>query len=179
MNKWANTVVTEKGIALLAKLTQGNTLNIIEAVAGSGYVAPGMLYKQTEVKEEKQHLTFRPVSYPETGMSAITVALTNEGVIAAYDATQIGIYAADPDEGKILFFITQAVTQNDGTTIPSETEMPSYSAEWTFYIQYGQADGVTVNVDPSNAVSYAEMTAYVDENTRVITKEQITALFGK
>ena len=161
MNKWANTVVTERGIALLAKLTQGNTLNITEAVTGSGYVAPGLLVKQTGVTDTKQNLTFRPVSYPETGKCAITVALTNDGVSESYNATQVGVYAEDPDEGQILFFIAQSVTETSGTTIPSESEMPGYSSEWTFYLQYGQADGVTVIVDPSNSVTRKEMEEYV------------------
>lgn len=182
MNKWANTVLTEKGIALMAKLTQGNTLNITEAVTGAGFVAPGILVKQTEVTDPKQSLIFRPVSYPEAGKCALTMALTNEDLDKAYDATQVGVFAEDPDEGKILFFIAQAIDDSSGTHIPSENEMPGYSAEWTFTLKYGQADGVTVVVDPSNTVSRTEMEAFVKEYTNStfvpITKEQISALFS-
>lgn len=179
MNKWANTVVTEKGLALLAKLTQGNTLNITEAVTGAGFVAPGMLVKQTDVTDPKQSLTFRPVSYPEVGKCAITMSLTNEGLGTAYDATQVGVFATDPDEGKILFFIAQSVTAGDGTTVPSETEMPGYSAEWTFYLQYGQADGVNVEVNPSHSVSREEMEQFIDTEFVPITNEQIDAILAK
>lgn len=186
MNKWANTVFTEKGYALLAKLTQGNTLNITEAVTGAGFVTPGLLVKQTGVTDPKQNLTFRPVSYPETGKCTLPMILTNEGLDTSYDAKQLGVFAEDPDEGKILFFIAQAIDTNSGTHIPSEAEMPGYSAEWTFTLKYGQADGVTVVVDPSNTVSRSEMTAYVEayveafaETTFVpITKKQISALFS-
>lgn len=182
MNKWANTVLTEKGIALLAKLTQGNTLKLTEAVTGAGFVAPGVLVKQTDVTDPKQSLAFRTVSYPEAGKCALTMALTNEGLDKAYDATELGVFAEDPDEGKILFFISQAIDANNGTHIPSENEMPGYSAEWTFTLKYGQADGVTVVVDPSNTVSRAEMEVYIEEYTSrtfvPITKEQISALFS-
>lgn len=182
MNRWANTVLTEKGIALMAKLTQGNTLNITEAVTGAGFVAPGTLIKQTEVMDPKQSLSFRPVSYPEAGKCALTMALTNEGLDKAYDATEVGVFAEDPDEGKILFFIAQAIDASNGTHVPSENEMPGYSAEWTFTLKYGQADGVTVAVDPSNTVSRTEMAEFVKEYTNStfvpITKEQISALFS-
>lgn len=161
MNVWANAVITEKGLALLAKLTQGHTLDIVEAVTGAGWVTPGLLQKQTEVTDPKKRLTFRAVSYPETGACALPMVLSNEGVTAGYEATQVGAFATDPDEGKILFFIAQSVDSDNGTTIPSEAEMPGYSAEWTFKLQYGQADGVNVTVDPSNTVTRAELEEYV------------------
>lgn len=197
MNAWTNAVLTDKGRALLAKLTQGNTLDITRAVTGAGLVTPGYLSTQTEVTSPKQTLTLRPVSYPEVGKCEFPVYLTNAGLTKGYKATQIGVFASDPDEGEILFFIVQATDAESGTNIPSETEMPSYHAEWTFYFQYGQADSVNVTIDPAYAVSREEMTKYVTEyvaqnavspseleefmalHQSTITKEQISALFSK
>lgn len=164
MNQWANTVLTDKGTALLTKLTQGNTLHLTKAIIGAGYVTPGILSKQEAVADPKNTLDFRLVSYPEDGKCTITVALKNEGLAAGYEATQVGIYAMDPDEGEILFFISQAADAGSGTIVPSETEMPGYSAEWIFYLKYGQADGVSVTVDPTGTVSREEMKNYVGES---------------
>ena len=177
MNVWANAVVTDKGIALLAKLTQGNTLNITRAITGSGFVTPGILSKQTEVTEPKQSLTFRPVTYPEEGKCAFPVVLTNEGLETGYSATQVGLFAMDPDDGEILFLIAQSTNADTGTIIPGEKEMPGYSAEWTFYFKYGQADGVTITIDPSNTVSWSDLEKYLGRFVP-ITDEQIRALFG-
>lgn len=179
MNVWANTVLTDKGHALLAKLTQGNTLEIIDAVVGAGFVTPGLLIKQTEVTDPKQTATFRPVSYPETGKCVLPVAVTNEGLATGYEATQVGVFANDPDEGRILFFIAQSPEQTKGTTIPSETEMPGYSAEFNFTLEYGQADSVTVVVDPANTVSRGEMMNYVNSRFVPITNEQIDAILAE
>lgn len=179
MNQWANTVLTDKGATLLSKLTQGNTLNITKAITGSGYVTPGLLSKQTEVTSPQQGLEFRPVSYPEEGQCTITVALKNEGLATGYEATQVGLYATDPDEGEILFFISQAADEGSGTIVPSETEMPGYSAEWIFYLKYGQADGVNVTVDPAGTVSRAEMEQYVNRRFAAITNEQIDAILAE
>ena len=161
MNQWGNTVLTDKGAALLAKLAQGNTLNITRAVTGVGFVTPGLLTKQTEVTDPKQELTFQAVTYPESGKCAIPVSLKNDALEAGYEVTQVGLYAADPDEGELLLIISQAPDADSGTIVPSATEMPGYSAEWTFYLQYGQADGVTVTVDPTNTVTKESMDAYV------------------
>lgn len=161
MNTWANTVLTDNGRALMAKLTQGNSLNITKAVTGAGFVTPGLLTKQTAIADPKQTLTFRTVAYPEVGKCAVTASLKNDGLATGYTATQVGIYAMDPDNGEILLFISQATDAGSGTIVPSVEEMPGYSAEWTFTFQYGQADGVTVTVDPSNTVSREEMENYV------------------
>ena len=182
MNVWANTVVTDKGYSLLAKLTQGNTLDLVEAITGAGYVTPGLLQKQTEVTDPKQTLNFRPVSYPETGKCALPVALTNEGLAEGYEAMQVGVFANDPDEGKILFFIAQgAITDKGpkGTTIPSEAEMPGYSSEWIFYVKYGQADGVNVTVDPTNTVSREEMQNYITQRFVAISNAEIDAILAE
>lgn len=171
MNIWSNTVMTDKGRALMAKLTQGNTLNITKAIAGAGFVTPGLLSKQIEVTNPKQSLSFKTVSYPETGKCAMPVALNNKGLTDGYEVTQIGLFAEDPDEGEILFFISQAANEGRGTSIPSETEMAGYAAEWTFYLAYGQADGVNVTVDPTNTITQATMEAYVRSTFAPIEKD--------
>lgn len=165
MNNWENAVITAKGISLLAKLISGETLNITRGETGSGYVTPGILQNQEAVTSPMQQVSFREVSYTEDGMCALMCFITNDGVNAAYTANQIGIYATDPDEGEILFFITQA-TSGKGMDIPSESEMPGYSSEWTFHFKYGQAGSVSVVVDPSNTVSSEEMKVYVGGQIR-------------
>ena len=152
MNIWANSVITQKGLNLQAKLIQGTTLNITRAVTGSGFVTPGLLQQQTAVSGEKQTLTFQTVTYPEQGKCKLPCHLNNDELTTGYTAMQVGVYALDPDEGEILYFIVQAEA-NTGTVIPAQHEVPGYSAEWNFYFQYGQADAVTVEVDPSNVAT--------------------------
>ena len=160
MNVWQNAVFTNKGLALQAKLIAGTTLNITRAVSGSGYVTPGALGQQTAVSSPKQTLSFMNVIYPEEGKVCLPCRLTNDGLSAGYTAMQVGIYATDPDEGEILYFIVQA-DSGSGTIVPSAVEMPGFSAEWDFYFQYGQADDVSVTVDPSNAVTYTQAQAMI------------------
>lgn len=161
MYKWENAILTTKGKALLAKLTSGHTLSLVRAVTGAGYISPDILKYQTGVTDEMQALSFATQSYPEKGTCAVPVRLFNTGISVGYTAKQIGIYAMDPDEGEILFLIAQS--NGVGTDIPSESEMPGYSAEWTFYLQYGQADGVNVTVDPANTVNEERVRSIIDD----------------
>lgn len=163
MNIWENAVITMKGLALQAKLIAGNTLSITKVVIGSGYVDPETLRTQTGVTEPQKTLTkVASIQYPEDGKCAIKIKIDNTDVETQYTARQVGFYATDPDEGEILYFLAQA-EEGSGTTVPSDAEMYNYSAEWTFYFQYGQADNVTVVVDPANSVSQAELESYVDQ----------------
>lgn len=159
MNIWSNAVITTAGLNLLAKLIEGNSLNITRAVSGSGFVTPGLLLAQTSVTDIRQELSFVSVSYPEDGKCAVKCRLSNTDLDAGYTAMQVGFYATDPDDGEILFFIAQAA-EGTGTPVPSNTEMGNYTAEWTFYFQYGHADGVTVIVDPSASITRADMEDY-------------------
>lgn len=179
MNIWANAVITDKGLALQAKLTQGHTLEITRAVTGAGYVMPAMLAKQAEVTDPKLALHMKAATYPEIGKCALLLDMNNDDVTAGYTARQVGIFANDPDEGEILYFIAQAADENTGTIIPSAAEMPGYSAEWTFYFQYGQADRVDITVDPTGTVSRAEMEIYINQRFAPITNEQIDAILGE
>ena len=176
MNIWANAVITQKGLALQAKLMEGTSLHITRAETGTGFVTPGMLYQQAGVTGPKQPLVFKPISYPESGKCAVTVYLNNDEVQTGYTALQVGIYATDPDEGEILYFVAQAADQDHGTVVPSAEEMAGYSAEWTFYFQYGQADEVTVMVDPSGSVSREDMEEYIDNEFVPITTAEIDLL---
>lgn len=182
MNVWNNAVITDDGLALQSKLIQGTTLEITRAIAGIGYVTPGLLQEQKEVIDAKQELVFHPVSYPEYGKCKLTLTLTNDEVTTGHTIRQIYIMAKDPDKGEIVYFIAQSVDAEHGTIVPAAAEMPGYSAEWTFYFQYGRADGVNVVVDPTGYVSREEMEAYVTEiikdiNIASITEYEIDTVF--
>ena len=132
--------------------------------------------------DAKMELQFRAVSYPEYGRCKLPLFLTNDDVTESFKCRSIYIMANDPDEGEIVFFIAQAVTAEEGTTVPTASEMPGYSAEWTFYFQYGRADNVTVLVDPTGYVSRTEMEEYVASamsgfSVSAITNEEIDAAF--
>ena len=151
--------VTDKGNALLAKLAAGNTLEITKAVSGSGAVDTTLLKQQTTVATPQQTVTIQPVAYPGEKKCKLPITIRNAGLATSYTCTNIGVFANDPDEGEILFFL--AAADGPGTSIVSETLQPGYSADYDFYVSYGNADGVNVTVDPSNAVTQGAMENYV------------------
>lgn len=164
MNTWNNAVLTTKGASLLSKLISGNTLTITKAQTGAGRVSVDSLASQTAVTNPKQTMTFRTVSYPADGQASLPCYLGNDALTTGYTCTQVGIFANDPNDGEILFFIAQADT-GGGTPVPSNTEMPGFTAEWTFYFTYGQAESVSVTVSPANTVSQVQVETMISNAT--------------
>ena len=160
---WSNAILTTKGLALQAKLVAGTQLTITRAQTGSGSVAVEQLPSQTAVTSPQQTLTFRPVTYPQAGTAAIPAYIRNDSLSTGYTATQLGVFAQDPDEGEILYWIAQADT-GTGVEIPSNTEMPGFTAEWTLYLTYGNASSVSVTVNPANSISQTQAQNMIDSS---------------
>lgn len=177
MSTWSNAVVTTQGVTLLSKLVSGDALTITKAQSGSGTVAVSSLQSQTAVTSVKQTLALRTVSYPASGTAALPVYLTNSGLSTGYTATQIGVFAQDPDVGEILFFIAQA-DSGDGLAIPSAVDMQGFTAEWTFNFAFGNASSVNATINPANTVSYSEAQTIADQAAQSATSalnSQLTA----
>lgn len=173
MNIWSNTVMTNKGLALLAKLVAGTTLTITKAQSGSGRVTTSSLPSQTSVSTPKQTLSIRSVK-TTNGTAALTCYLTNDTLSTSYTVSQIGVFAQDPTDGEILFFIAQTES-GTGPVIPSKTEMPGYTAEWTFNFSFGQASSVDVTVSPANTISQSQAEQMINSAVNAINASQITA----
>lgn len=177
MNIWSTAVITTQGLNLLAKLVAGETMTITKAQTGAGTVAVSSLASQTAITTPKQTLSFRAPSYPSEGQVAVPCYLGNDTLSTGYTAKQVGIFAEDPDDGEILFFIAQA-DSGTGTAIPSGTEMPGFTAEWTFYFALGQADSVDVTVDPANTVSQGEAQTMINTAVEAAKAELNTTING-
>ena len=83
MNIWKDTVLTDKGAALQAKLMQGQTLKITGAKTGAGSVPAVNLRQQTDVTEERGDITLQPAR-TEGDQTIIPVLLENKDLKEGY-----------------------------------------------------------------------------------------------
>ncbi len=147
MSIWSNATVTQKGYALQGKLLSTKALEITRVVSGASCVPGGQLIVQTAVSDIKQTLEIEDLTYQDNGVAVIKVYLDNYSLQTGYTIWQVGIYAADPDEGEILYAIAQT---NAGEYIPSITEQPvGFSCEWAFYLAFSNGDNISVNISPT------------------------------
>lgn len=159
MATWDNVVYTTLGLNLMAKLQTGATLEITRAVGGDGHTSADALTALTEVTA-RQTLTLSNVVYKGSGQALLPVTLYNRGLTAGYPLRQIGIYAADPDDGEVLMMVAQS-EQPD--TIPSAEDSPDFVANFSFHIALGNAGRINVSYSLTDMATKADYVAYVEQ----------------
>ena len=159
MATWDNVVYTTLGLNLMAKLQTGATLEITRAVGGDGHTSADALTALTEVTA-RQTLTLSNVVDKGSGMALLPVTLYNRGLTAGYPLRQIGIYAADPDDGEVLMLVAQS-EQPD--TIPSAEDSPDFVANFSFHIALGNAGRINVSYSLTDMATKADYVAYVEQ----------------
>ena len=165
MATWDNVVYTTLGLNLMAKLQTGATLDITRAVGGDGHTSADALTALTEVTA-RQTLTLSNVVYKGSGQALLPVTLYNRGLTAGYPLRQIGIYAADPDDGEVLMMVAQS-EQPD--TIPSAEDSPDFVANFSFHIALGNAGRINVSYSLTDMATKADYVAYVEQIEGITT----------
>lgn len=150
MSNWKTVVTTTKGLALLSKLAAGSALTLTRILSGAGRVPKDSLRDQTAVTDPRQQLLKYPVKTRADARAEIPVLLRSTGVVAPYTVHQIGVYALDPEEGEILFFLAQDAA---GEEIPAETGSPLFSLFFTFVSQLGGASRVILRMAPEEELT--------------------------
>lgn len=150
--------LTDKGIALLAKVQAGKTtLALTKAMAGNGdYDEADNLRLMTALKNPKQTFALNNIFVVDNSNVCVTIKMSNKqesgNLEVGYLVKEIGIYANDPDEGEILYAL--AIQEADKADY-----MPAYNslmpAEMTvnYYLETANADETTI-VAPNKMYLY-------------------------
>ena len=139
--KWNNASVTAAGFNLQAQLLEGGGFEFTRV---TGADAAG---------ENKITLSMQPAAVDE-GKITVPVLLNNTSLDAGFTMTQLRFYAkgtGGAPSSEILYAVAQDPT---GDYIPSAAESPGFSIDWSYTFQFGNADNVTVELDPAGLVSF-------------------------
>ena len=148
---WSNSSkLTEKGIALQAKMIAGMNFSFTRAAASSVYVPPADQEGLTALPNETQEVLIESVSMNSDGTAQLDMLLTNTKVQTTYRMHTLGIFADDPDEGEILY---STQIDEEGDRILSFAESPESKIEFSTKIGFGNASAVTIVVDPSDYIT--------------------------
>ena len=109
-------VLTKKGIALLAKAQAGRcTIKLTKAAAGDGsYTSGEDLTTRTALKSQKQTFPLTTTTVQNATNVFVKFIMSNHqdsgDLKNGYYVKEIGIFATDPDEGEILYALAIAET---------------------------------------------------------------------
>ena len=119
MADFRGTILTQKGLNLLAKAQAGATLTFTKIKLGDGLWATGTdPYQLNEIISPKMNLPIQHIEVAGDGTVRLRFVLTNIGLTQGFFMREIGIYAQDPDFGEILYAVAYAADRSD--FIPSD-----------------------------------------------------------
>jgi len=161
-----NLALTAAGQALRAKIELGQgtlPLEITRIVTGAG-TDPDPINLSAVVDEQQEFtITSRVTTGPRTSITASVSNYGNPGagiapLATGYPISQIGFYANDPDDGEILYRISQFDTPN---WAPAASER-GWTFEPTFNFVTGNASQVIVQIDPSGLATKQDIWSSVE-----------------
>lgn len=141
--------LTKKGISLLAKTQAGQTgIEFTKAVSGSGsYAADEPLTDKEALKDQKQEFPIDKLSVLNDTTVSIRFSITNQqesgNLTEGYYVKEVGLFAADPDEGEILYAVATAVEDQWDYMPAYNSLMPAYITI-EFYAEVSNTDNVAI-----------------------------------
>ena len=142
--------LTNKGAALLAKAESGTTLTFTKGAIGKGVLESGVnLAAITALSDKVKDVPLAGIAV--SGQQAtFKLQIINNDIQTAFQWTEIGLFANDPDEGEILYAYGYAGSSAD--TMPSKSEA---AVEFVFNMIGRITNAVQVEVDITQGQIYA------------------------
>lgn len=142
MSKWTNATLTADGQNLQAQLLDGGGFEFTKVTAADSSGT------------DKLTLTMQP-SVIDGQTITVPVLLSNSNLSAGFTMNQLKFYARKtgiPAGDEIVYAIAEDET---GDEIPSESDSPGFTIDWSYTFQFGNATSVNVSIDPAGLVSMA------------------------
>jgi hypothetical protein len=103
MGAFGGLIITNKGIALQAKVQAGAELHFSRIGVGDGTLGGQSIPTLTNLISEKMSLDITKLKVLGGGKAVVGGVLSNQGVTTGFYFREIGVFAMDPDEGEILY----------------------------------------------------------------------------
>lgn len=150
-------VITNKGQALMAKLMQGTgTCDFSEIRLSNQTYTESQLPGLTSLSGVKQTTPISKKTVINATSIQIEGAIDNTKLTVGYNIQTIGIYANDPDEGNILYAVARATTAG---YMPPYNGITISGGYFKFVITVGNANNVTIQLDPAGYATIGDVTA--------------------
>lgn len=152
-----------KGVALIGKVLAGRcTMKYTRATVGSGAIPNGETPKTMSgsagyVMDAK----IAAVTNPIDGECQITVQIKSDDVETGFYATNIVLFAEDPDEGEVPY--TYLSLENEPEWIRPASSIVGKLATFDLVAAVGEVDAVTAIIDPEAIATVGEVKQMLED----------------
>lgn len=155
MAEFKKIVITQKGQALMAKMIAGHgNINFTKIAASETSYTDAQLEGLTSLSGVKQTTLVSKVIRTNNVAIQVEGALTNTGLSAGYNMRTIGLYAIDPDEGEILYGVSNSTVAG---WMPPYNGITVSGAFFKLVTTVGNAENVSLNVDPGAVATIGDI----------------------
>ena len=145
MPNWSGLILTQQGRQLQAKVEAGTKLVITKLKLGSGVLPEGKQMEELrDLVTPKQNVGIATIEAQNDGTCKLSATISNTGLAAGYYVRELGVFAADPDKGEILYLVA-----NDSAPdyLPAEGGATVVSQEFAVYVSASNTDNVVAQID--------------------------------
>lgn len=155
MASFNSTIITTKGLALMAKIVAGTATPQFTKIRTSdnAYAGGTDFAALTSLLSIKQTVDVALVSKIDAATIKVSGAFTNLGLVTGYYVRNIGLYAIDPTDGEILYSITSAITPD---WMPPAGGVAASSIMVDIQTVVSNSNNVSLTVNP-NATATVQM----------------------
>jgi len=148
--------LTNKGVALISKsIAGGFPVQFTKALLGTGVVGDGVdLKTMTALITPHDNASIAKRSVGADGTLVISCQYVNTGVTESIHVDEIGIFAADPDDGEILF---SYLTFGQFPDLILKAEDAAVQRVYDVPFVFGAGDTVSVTIVPSGWLASSEV----------------------
>lgn len=170
MADWRNSVITERGRNLDAKVRAGRTNMVFTKFKfGSGQL--GSYETATDLAEPRLNVGITSIEPVETGVTEVSTTITNAAVATGFNMREVGLFAKDPDLGEILYLV---MTDPSYDFLPAKGGATVISVDFSIFIGVDDAGNTTAVLDPNGLLKVRDLTAHnndTDAHTPLFTTD--------
>lgn len=158
-------VLTNKGLALLAKWQLGRcTPTITRCVIGSGsYGASESLATRTSLKAQKLSVGISTKYIQNDYTILLKSVFDNSTLTAGFKVTEIGVYAADPDDGEILYSMAVTADESVADYLPAYNGTYPSTIVFNYQVEVSNAANVTIQAGTGAYAPADDFNALVED----------------
>lgn len=156
MADWRNSVITERGRNLDAKVRAGRIkMEFTKFKFGSGQL--DSYETATDLAEPRLNVGVTSIEPVETGVTEVSTTLTNADVTTGFNMREVGLFAKDPDLGEILYLV---MTDPSYDFLPAKGGATVISVDFSIFIGVDDAGNTTAVLDPDGLLKLRDLTAH-------------------
>lgn len=152
------------GVTLLGKVLAGRcTIKYTKAVVGSGYIPSGMTPKtMTGPADYVMDAKIAAIANPVDGECQVTIQIKSDDVAMGFYATNIVLYAEDPDAGEVPY--TYLSLENEPEWIRPASSIVGKLATFDLIAAVGDVDTVAACIDPEAIATVGRVEQMIAEH---------------